>query len=332
VSRYGQEENGTGTMTVTVTRSEDVEFLDRRGITLRGKLFQPAIDSSPPRAGVVMAHGFSATKEMALFEYAEIIAAGGFSVLVYDHAHLGTSDGEPRQLIDPWIQTDGYRAALDWLANQPDIDPLRLGVWGSSFSAGHVLVLGAIDERVRAVVANVPFIGKVHDVDNADSRFEEMETRLNDLSGTAGQIVGPYYPVDGPNVPPGGTVLMPQKESAEWFLSEGNKPSAHWRNEVFFEQGLFVSAGPNPKPGERVVSINEGWNPALAIPRIRAATLFVAALDDANVLTVDTLVAFSRAPAPKEMVVVHGHHFVPYRGEALIHAATAARDFYTRWL
>jgi uncharacterized protein len=313
------------------TRSESVEFLDRHGVTLRGRIFHPAIPSSRSRPGVVMAHGFSATKEMALFEYAQIIASGGFTVLVYDHAHLGTSDGEPRQLIDPWIQTNGFRAALDWLEVQPGVDPLHLGAWGSSYSAGHVLVLGAIDERVRAVVANVPFVGKVHDVDDVDARFEAMVSRLNAV-GEIGPVAGPFYPVNGPDIPSDGLVLMEQDEAAEWFLSEGAKPPAHWRNEVFLREGVVVPAGPDRKPGQRPAQVDGGWNPALALTRIHAATLFVAALDDANTPAADALVAFSRAPAPKEMVILHGHHFRPYGGDQLVYAATAARDFYRRWL
>jgi uncharacterized protein len=311
-----------------LTTSRDVEFPDRRGITLRGTIFLPPTDGAQSRAGVVMAHGFSATKEMALLEYAEIIAAGGFVVLVYDHAHLGASDGEPRQLIDPWIQTDGYRAALDWLAGQPGIDRQRLALWGSSFSAGHVLLLGAIDERVRAVVANVPYVGRVRDIDNADARLEAMKTRLEGPGHNVEGFVGPFYPVNGPNVPPGAAVAMPQPEAGQWFLTEGIKEPARWRNEVFAEQGMLVPAGPNK------VSLGEGndWNPALAVSRLQAPVLFVAALDDANTPADDALAAFSNAPAPKEMVVLRGHHFVPYQGDALVHAATAARDFYRRWL
>jgi uncharacterized protein len=312
----------------TMTTSEDVEFVDRRGITLRGKIFHPPSDSSQSRAGVVMAHGFSATKEMALLEYAEIIAGGGFSVLVYDHAYLGESDGEPRQLIDPWIQTDGYRTALDWLASRPGIDHRRLAVWGSSFSAGHVLVLGAIDERVRAVVANVPFVGRVRDVDAADARFEAIRSRLGKPREHPGPFVGPFYPVEGPNVPRGVAVAMPQPEAKEWFLTEGSKPPARWRNEILAEDGVFAAAGPHK------VSLgpNIDWNPALAIAHLNAPVLFVVARDDANTPADDTLVAFGRAPAPKEIVVLPGHHFVPYRGKSLVHAATAARDFYQRWL
>ena len=33
----------------------------------------------------------------------------------------------------------------------------RVGVWGSSYSAGHVLYIAAVDRRVKAVVAQVRF-------------------------------------------------------------------------------------------------------------------------------------------------------------------------------
>ena len=34
----------------------------------------------------------------------------------------------------------------------------RIGVWGTSYAGGHVLVLGATDRRIRAVVSQVPTI------------------------------------------------------------------------------------------------------------------------------------------------------------------------------
>ena len=40
----------------------------------------------------------------------------------------------------------------------PEVDADRIGVWGSSYSGGHVLVLGAIDRRVKCVVWQVPLI------------------------------------------------------------------------------------------------------------------------------------------------------------------------------
>jgi len=296
----------------------DVEFPDDRGNTLRGWLYLPEGPEAGPLPGVVMAHGFSATKEMALDAYAEIICGGGIAVLVYDHAHLGASDGEPRQLIDPWIQTRGYIAAIDWLTERPEVDADRLGAWGSSFSGGHVLVLGALDGRVRAVAANVSFVGMARESGGAEERYVAMRAALDETTDRpVGRVVGPIAPVEGPGSSPGGPVAMPQPEASEWFLTEGGRPPARWRNEVWT---------PDPATAPAV------WDPAAAVPHLRGATLFVVAEEDANAPPEDAYAAFAMAPAPKELVVVEGHHFVPYRGDALVEAATAARDFFRRWL
>ena len=59
-------------------------------------------------------------------------------------------------------------------AAQPGIDPERLALWGSSFSGGEVLVVGAVDPRVKAVIANVPFAGSARGSDRSvrSTRFE----------------------------------------------------------------------------------------------------------------------------------------------------------------
>ena len=40
----------------------------------------------------------------------------------------------------------------------PEVDAARIGIWGSSYSGGHVLVVAAIDRRVKAVVSQVPLV------------------------------------------------------------------------------------------------------------------------------------------------------------------------------
>ena len=114
----------------------DIEF-DAEGVTLCG-WFYP--------------HGFSAVKEMYLDAFAEVFAAGGLNVVVFDNRCFGASDGEPRQEIDPWAQVRDYRHAITYASTLPEVDPRRIGIWGSSYSGGHVLVVAAIDRRVKAVV------------------------------------------------------------------------------------------------------------------------------------------------------------------------------------
>ncbi|MFD3614700.1 alpha/beta hydrolase [Streptomyces sp. NPDC058676] len=71
---------------------EDIEFTGELGTTLRG-WFYPAQNAAGPAPVIVMAHGISGVKEMGLGEYAEVFAAGGLNVVVYDHQNFGASDG-----------------------------------------------------------------------------------------------------------------------------------------------------------------------------------------------------------------------------------------------
>ena len=84
--------------------------------------------------------------------------AAGLAALVFDNRNFGGSDGTPRQEIDPWQQVRDYRDAISFAETLEETDRGRLGVWGSSYSGGHVLVLGAIDRRIRCVVSQVPLI------------------------------------------------------------------------------------------------------------------------------------------------------------------------------
>ncbi len=80
---------------------------------------------------VVMTHGTSATISMVADRYAEAFARAGVSALLYDHRNLGSSDGEPRQEINPWVQSRGYREAIDFASALEDHDSDRIGIWGT---------------------------------------------------------------------------------------------------------------------------------------------------------------------------------------------------------
>jgi fermentation-respiration switch protein FrsA (DUF1100 family) len=136
---------------------QDVTFNSERA-DLRGWVYVP--DSGPPWPLVVMAHGFSATRHMTADKYAEVFHAAGLAVLLYDHRGFGDSGGEPRLQINPWIQARGYRDALSYGRSLEGVDPGRVAIWGDSFSAGVALAVAAMDDRVAALVAQVPAIGR----------------------------------------------------------------------------------------------------------------------------------------------------------------------------
>ena len=143
---------------------QDIEF-DAEGVTLRGWLYTPErADGRSP--AIVMTHGFSAVKEMYLDRYADVFANAGMAALVFDNRNFGSSDGQPRQEIDPWAQVRDYRHAITYARTRSEVDPARIGIWGSSYSGGHVLVVGAIDRRVKCVVAQVPLVsGRANGLD-----------------------------------------------------------------------------------------------------------------------------------------------------------------------
>lgn len=299
----------------------DVAFDGAGGTVLRGWLYLPASrrDRVP---GVVMTHGFSATKEMGLDRYAEVFAAAGLAVLVYDHRNLGESDGEPRRLINPWAQARDYRHALTWLGERPEVDAARLAVWGSSFSGGEAIVVGAVDHRVGAVVANVPFASLGAGDIATPERFTALRDALLDESGAGPadsdeEPLGPMRVVIEPGVERGTPVFLGQPESTEWFLAQRARGGSRWENRVLL-RGF---------PGDPV-----HFDPAVCLPYLDAPLLMVVASEDRLADTASTLAAFERAREPKQIEVIEGHHFVPYDGDAFERAAGIERDFLVRTL
>lgn len=136
-------------------RREDVEF-DADGVTLRGWHFRP--DTTDRAPVIVMSHGFGAVKEMWLDRFATTFAENGFHVLCYDNRGLGASDGEPRGEIEPWRQINDMRCAITHAETLSGVDADRIGLWGSSYSGAHVLVVAAQDRRVKAVASQVPMV------------------------------------------------------------------------------------------------------------------------------------------------------------------------------
>lgn len=298
----------------------DVEFPGFGGVQLRGWLYRPA--GSVPAPAIVMAHGFSATRHMSLSPFAEYFCEAGYAVLVYDHRCLGDSAGEPRQEINPWAQSRDYRYAITWLSSQPGIDPERLAIWGSSFSGGEVLVVGAVDPRVKAVIANVPFTGSLDDpAAPLEERFAGLRAALDDETGagpadSTDPPIGPMPVIVASGGDPSARAFLPQPESTLWFETAGAAGSG-WQN-TFTLRGM---GGP------------EEFVPAVAVPFLAPRPLLMVVATGDRVAPADlALTAFELAGEPKQLELIEGDHFVPYSGAALAQAATVMREFLLKYL
>ena len=102
------------------------------------------------RPCVVMAHGLGGTKDSGLLPFAEAFAEAGLDVLLFDYRCFGESTGEPRQLAWPARHREDYAAAVEFARGLDGVDPERIVLWGTSWSGGHVVYVGADDPRIAA--------------------------------------------------------------------------------------------------------------------------------------------------------------------------------------
>jgi len=271
----------------------DVTF-ESEGAELSGWYYRP--DSQPPWSIVVMAHGFSATKQMVADRYAEVFQAAGFAGLLYDHRGFGASGGEPRQQINPWVQARGYLDAISFATTLEDVDSERIAVWGDSLSGGVGLVVAAIDHRVAALVVQVPSIGQEFPPEDPEGSISDaiQETvRSGSVEPTADDILGPM-PVVSDDQETQPSALKPTT-AFRWFNAYGTRQGCLWTNEI-------TRARPTT-PAD--------WHPGVCAKDVQCPTLFVVSPDDEMpgsrpVMQRDTYV---RLDGPKEWVEIPGGHF-----------------------
>jgi uncharacterized protein len=293
----------------------DIEFRTGDGVTLRGWHYLP--ERSGRFATIVMAHGFSAVKEMYLDRFAEAFAAAGLAALVFDNRNFGASGGEPRQEIDPWQQIADYRDAITFALTLPQTDGARIGVWGSSYSGAHVLVLGATDRRIRCVAAQVPLISGWRNARRliradmiAPVAAACADDRLRRYRGEAPAML-PVVSED-----PAGPAALPTPDSWQWFTETGRTRAPSWRNEVTL----------------RSVELFMGYEPGAWIELISPTPLLmVVARGDHLTVADEALGAYERARQPKRLALLKGGHFDAYVAD-FDAASAAARDWFLEHL
>jgi alpha-beta hydrolase superfamily lysophospholipase len=255
-------------------------------------------------------------KEMYLDAYAEVFAAAGLNALVFDNRNFGASDGEPRQEIDPWAQVRDYRHAITYAGTLSESDD-RIGVWGSSYSGGHVLVVAAIDRRVKAVACQVPMVSG-HDNFRALVRadliagFQDMfnADRAARFRGDPPAMV-PVVAED-----PAAPCALPTRDSWEWFSETGKTRATSWRNEVTL----------------RSVEMFSEYEPIAYLPYISPTPLLMQPAIGDHLTPCDLAVAaYEKAREPKKLNILPGGHFDAYV-KGFVDSSGPARDWFLQHL
>lgn len=277
---------------------QDVEF-DAGGVTLRGWLYRPNGGVAKERRvpAIVMSGGYGTTKEMFVDCYAEKFAASGFVVLLYDHRGFGSSDGTPRHEINPWQQVEDFRNAITYVSGLSFVDAKRIGVWGSSYSGGHAIVVAATDRRVKTVVAQVPTVsGSKSSVRRVYGEAENAlldrfsEDRLKRAAGGAPVML----PLMGDS---NSGAIYRSQDAVDWYSAAYRRAPAE-----------------KPEISLRSVEYSRSYNPGDFIERVSPTPLLMLVAERDYVTPTDlSLEAFRNALEPKSLQIIQGSgHFDAY--------------------
>jgi dipeptidyl aminopeptidase/acylaminoacyl peptidase len=166
------------------------------GTKMIGDLYlPPGLQKTDRRPAVVFCNGTAGTRRGTPTQLAPYFLEAGFVFLAFDYRGWGDSEGkllpvEPlpkpdakgevtvkvrvvRWQMDFADQTQDIRAAISFVAGEPNVDAERIGILGSSYGGGLVTWVAAHDPRVKCVVAQVPGMG--------GGRGPEAEQRMYEL-------------------------------------------------------------------------------------------------------------------------------------------------------
>jgi dienelactone hydrolase len=217
---------------------------------------------------IIMCHGWGGEAK-DLRPDAIVFARAGYLVVTFDYRGWGASDGrvvlsasgpdrprgsplkaevrEIREVVDPIDQTTDLQNVIHWAQAEPRCDGGKIGLWGSSYSGGHVAFAAARDPRVKAIVAQVPALDSRWVVATGATReqtFREATARARGELGypKAGQrvIMGlrgapirermmNYAPVDDVDKAPGCAMLFILAEKEEYFANKDHGIKAYER-------------------------------------------------------------------------------------------------------
>jgi len=223
---------------------------DVRRTRIAGWLTLPG--GAGPHPAVVLAHGLGATHGMMLAQYEQHFAASGIATLAFDYRHTGESGGTPRQLITMRRHVQDVLGARAYLAARPEIDPHRVGLWGTSLGAMHVLRAAAADADVAAAVVQCPIL---HGPDAALSSGLAHGLRLapaiiSDAVRAAARLPRRYLPIVGQP----GTRAVVTVPGAEEGWNSTVSPGAVFTNQIAAAGALGLAAASALRHAPRITA------------------------------------------------------------------------------
>ena len=287
-------------------KREDIAFYSE-GSRLSGHLYVPdERGDGTPKPAVVLAHGFTGVKEFLLPDYARRFAEEGWTALTFDYRGFGTSEGQRGRLLAP-DQVEDIRNAVTYARTRTEVDADRIGLWGTSLGCGLVVHTAAVDDRVRAVVAQIGIADGQASLTRSMSEPQAQalkaaveQDRKQRVQTGRGTYVDPF-------------VLLPDPEMKATF-EQHYAELPHLKTQITLQ---FIEA-------------HVEFSPISVVDRISPRALLIIAAEHDVICPADELKRmYDRAGDPKRFALLDGlTHFQCYEGQGLERACSEAIEWY----
>ena len=290
-----------------------------------GNLFlPPGFDETKKYAAFPVTHPFGGVKEQTSGLYARHLAEQGFITLAYDASHYGESGGEPRLYEVPGDRVEDIRCAVDYLSNQPQVDPDRIGALGICAGGGYTVNAAQTEYRIRAVATVSAFDvgsarreGVPRGLITHEQRVQRLEEigaqRSREARGEPLRMIN-FVPASADEITPDTPELY--REGYDYYCTpRAQHPNAPGRY-VFTSLGLQMAFF----AFEQVETISP--RPLLMIAGSEADTMYF------------SKEATDKAGEPKELVIIPGatHIDLYDRPQYVPQVVAKLTDFYGKYL
>jgi len=286
-----------------------VEFYSE-GCRIAADLYLPENCAEGQRLpAVILCHGFSGIRTILLPPYAEELARSGFAALLFDYRGFGDSEGERGRLV-PSEQRVDIRNALTFMQSRDEVDPERIGLWGTSFGGANAICTAAVDRRVKCLSVQITFGSGERMVGAGMSDGEKQKLRATLDKAWQRAVVK----------------NKPMMLAMEQILTDEDSKAFYAKT---------VAEHPEFKTKLPLTTIRESleYCPENCLERVRVPIMFIGATGDIVCPVEETRILHAQAHEPKGMLIIEdARHYDVYEGEFFKQSCGAAVAWFNKYL
>jgi pimeloyl-ACP methyl ester carboxylesterase len=161
IQRYYQCPSGDVTPTVHTTEVHPEYTAKQITLSAAGATEPIQIDwfapNSPERSPLIVISPIRGSDTFVVDGCARVFASCGYHAAIVRRARFHFDPAGPLTQVEDSLRDAviRYRQALDWLVEQPGVDPDHVGTFGISYGAIITSVVAAVDPRVKACVLDL---------------------------------------------------------------------------------------------------------------------------------------------------------------------------------